>query len=104
MEEQLENKKKSKWGRISSWIKENPWEVTAGLTLFTLYIVEGVILLKANERLGKLEKDNQVLKNENADLRGQIHANEKENHRLGRELGNLNYQLGKSVASKNLIN
>ena len=98
MEEQLVNNKKKK---VIDWIKENPWTVTTMATLFTLSVVEGVMMLKAYDRLGKLEKENQVLKSENLDFRGQIRANERENRRLGRELGNLNYQLGKSVASKN---
>jgi hypothetical protein len=98
MEEQLVNNKKK---RVIDWIKENPWTATTMATLFTLSVVEGVMMLKAYDRLGKLEKENQVLKSENLDFRGQIRANERENRRLGRELGNLNYQLGKSVASKN---
>ena len=96
-----EQKKKKLWSGMVEWIKENPWTATTMATLFTLSVVEGVMMLKAYDRLGKLEKENQVLKSENLDFRGQIRANERENRRLGREIGNLNYQLGKSVASKN---
>jgi septal ring factor EnvC (AmiA/AmiB activator) len=63
-------------------------------------MAEGYYLLKANEKLGNLEKENQSLKGENADLRGQIRATEKENRRLGREIENSYYQLGKKSMTK----
>ena len=90
-----EQKKKNLW----TWIKENPWTAATEVTLFTLSIVEMGMMLKANDRIGKLEKENQSLKGENSDLRGQIHATEKENRRLSHELNNAWYQNGKERAS-----
>ena len=94
MEEQ--KKKRTFW----SWVKDNRMTVGVGLISLIGMMVEGYYLLKANEKLGNLEKENQSLKGENADLRGQIHATEKENRRLGREIENSYYQLGKKSMTK----
>jgi hypothetical protein len=94
MEEQ--KKKRTFW----SWVKENRMTVGVGLISLVGMMAEGYYLLKANEKLGNLEKENQSLKGENADLRGQIHATEKENRRLGREIENSYYQLGKKSMTK----
>ena len=91
---------KEKMNKVWSWIKENPWTVLSEVTLLSLTIGEGVLLLTENERIRELETENKKLKGENLDLTGQIRAEEKENRRLSRENGNLNYQLGKVVASK----
>ena len=93
MEEQ--KKKNGFW----SWIKENSMTVGVGVLSLTLMGIEGYYLLKENEKLGNLEKENQSLKSENAELRGQIHATEKENRRLSHELNNAWYQNGKERAS-----
>jgi FtsZ-binding cell division protein ZapB len=95
MNKMEEQKKKSLW----SWIKENRVAVGVGLLSLTLMGLEGYYLLRANKCIGNLKKDNQTLKGENADLRGQIHATEKENRRLSHELNNTYYQLGKEKAS-----
>ena len=83
-----------------SWVKDN--RMTVGVSVISLIgmIAEGYYLLKANETLGNLKKENQSLKSENADLRGQIHATEKENRRLGKEIENSYYQLGKKSMTK----
>jgi hypothetical protein len=94
MEEQ--KKKRTFW----SWVKDNRMTVGVGLISLVGMMAEGYYLLKANEKLGNLEKENQSLKGENADLRGQIHATEKENRRLGREIENSYYQLGKKSMTK----
>jgi hypothetical protein len=94
MEEQ--KKKRTFW----SWVKDNRMTVGVGLISLVGIIAEGYYLLKANEKLGNLEKENQSLKGENADLRGQIHATEKENRRLSHELNNTYYQLGKKEANR----
>jgi len=94
MEEQ--KKKRTFW----SWVKENRMTVGVGLISLVGMMAEGYYLLKANEKLGNLEKENQSLKGENADLRGQIRATEKENRRLGREIENSYYQLGKKSMTK----
>ena len=94
MEEQ--KKKRTFW----SWVKENRMTVGVGLISLVGMMAEGYYLLKANETLGNLERENQSLKGENADLRGQIHATEKENRRLGREIENSYYQLGKKSMTK----
>jgi cell shape-determining protein MreC len=91
-----EQKKKKFW----LWIKENRITIGVSLISLTLMGIEGYYLLKTNEKLGNLEKENQALKGENADLKGQIHATEKENRRLSHELNNTYYQLGKEKASK----
>jgi FtsZ-binding cell division protein ZapB len=91
-----EQKKKS---RFWSWIKENPMTVGVSLISLTLMGIEGYYLLRAKEDVGNLTKENQSLKGENADLRGQIHATEKENRRLSHELNNTYYQLGKKEAN-----
>lgn len=88
-----EQKKKS---RFWSWIKKNP--VTIGVSLISLTLM-GIELLRAKENIGNLTKENQSLKGENTDLRGQIHATEKENRRLSHELNNTYYQLGKEKAN-----
>lgn len=93
MEEQ--KKKNGFW----SWIKKNPVTVGVILISLTLMGIEGYYLLRAKECIGDLLKENQSLKGENADLRGQIHATEKENRRLSHELNNTYYQLGKEKAS-----
>ena len=92
-----EQKKKS---RFWSWIKENSMTVGVSLISLTLMGIEGYYLLRAKENIGDLSKENQSLKGENADLRGQIHATEKENRRLSHELNNTYYQLGKKEANK----
>ncbi len=94
MEEQ--KKKRTFW----SWVKDNRMTVGVGLISLVGMMAEGYYLLKANEKLGNLEKENQSLKGENADLRGQIHATEKENRRLGKEIENSYYQLGKKSMTK----
>ena len=91
-----EQKKKS---RFWSWMKENSVTVGVSLISLTLMGIEGYYLLRAKESIGDLTKENQSLKGENADLRGQIHATEKENRRLSRELNNTYYQLGKKEAN-----
>ena len=88
-----EQKKKS---RFWSWIKEN--SVTVGVSLISLTLM-GIEVLSAKKKIGDLSKENQSLKGENADLRGQIHATEKENRRLSHELNNTYYQLGKKEAN-----
>ena len=93
MEEQ--KKKNGFW----SWIKENSVTVGVSLISLTLMGIEGYYLLRANKCIGDLKKDNQTLKGENADLKGQIHATERENRRLSHELNNTYYQLGKEKAS-----
>ena len=90
MEEQ--KKKNGFW----SWIKKNP--VTVGVSLISLTLM-GIEVLSAKKKIGDLSKENQSLKGENADLRGQIHATEKENRRLSHELNNTYYQLGKKEAN-----
>ena len=92
-----EQKKKS---RFWSWMKENSVTVGVSLISLTLMGIEGYYLLKAKEDVGNLTKENQSLKGENADLRGQIHATEKENRRLSNELNNTYYQLGKKEANR----
>lgn len=91
-----EQKKKS---RFLSWIKEN--HVTLGVSLISLTLmgIEGYYLLRAKENIGDLTKENQSLKGENSELRGQIHATEKENRHLSHELNNAWYQNGKERAS-----
>ena len=91
-----EQKKKS---RFWSWMKENSVTVGVSLISLTLMGIEGYYLLRAKEDVGNLTKENQSLKGENADLRGQIHATEKENRRLSHELNNTYYQLGKEKAN-----
>ena len=91
-----EQKKKS---RFWSWIKENSVTVGVSLISLTLMGIEGYYLLRAKENIGDLTKENQSLKGENADLRGQIHATEKENRHLSHELNNTYYQLGKKEAN-----
>jgi FtsZ-binding cell division protein ZapB len=93
MEEQ--KKKNGFW----SWIKKNPVTVGVSLISLTLMGIEGYYLLRAKEDVGNLMKENQSLKGENADLRGQIHATEKENRHLSHELNNTYYQLGKKEAN-----
>ena len=93
MEEQ--KKKRTFW----SWIKKNPVTVGVSLISLTLMGIEGYYLLRAKENIGDLTKENQSLKGENADLRGQIHATEKENRHLSHELNNTYYQLGKKEAN-----
>jgi FtsZ-binding cell division protein ZapB len=95
MNKMEEQKKKSLW----SWIKENRMAVGVGLISLTLMGLEGYYLLRANKCIGDLKKDNRTLKGENADLRGQIHATEKENRHLSHELNNTYYQLGKKEAN-----
>ena len=90
-----EQKKKSLW----SWIKENRVVFGVSLISLTLMGIEGYQLLRTNKEIGNLTKENQSLKGENADLKGQIHATEKENRRLSHELNNTYYQLGKEKAS-----
>lgn len=92
MEEQKENK-------FWKWVKENPLTVATEITLLALSIAEGYLMLKENERVGNLGKDNRRLEGENADLKGQLKAVEKENRHLSHELNNLCYQLGKKEAS-----
>ena len=92
-----EQKKKS---RFWSWIKKNPVTVGVSLISLTLMGIEGYYLLRAKEDVGNLMKENQSLKGENADLRGQIHATEKENRHLSHELNNTYYQLGKKEANR----
>jgi FtsZ-binding cell division protein ZapB len=94
MEEQ--KKKRTFW----SWVKDNRMTVGVGLISLVGMIAEGYCLLKANEKLGNLEKENQSLKNENADLQGQIRATEKENRHLTHELNNAWYQNGKDKANR----
>ena len=94
MEEQ--KKKNGFW----SWIKKNPVTIGVSLISLTLMGIEGYYLLRAKENIGDLTKENQSLKGENADLRGQIRATEKENRRLGREIENSYYQLGKKSMTK----
>ncbi len=89
MEEKKNKNKKNHW----SWFKKN-WRTLAEAAVF---ITETAIAWKL---YGDLEKENQKLQSENTDLRGQIYADERENRRLSRENGNLNFQLGKMVASK----
>ena len=91
-----EQKKKS---RFWSWMKENSVTVGVSLISLTLMGIEGYYLLRAKENIGDLTKENQSLKGENADLRGQIHATEKENRHLSHELNNTYYQLGKKEAN-----
>ena len=91
-----EQKKKS---RFWSWMKENSVTVGVSLISLTLMGIEGYYLLRAKENIGDLTKENQSLKGENAELRGQIHATEKENRRLSHELNNTYYQLGKKEAN-----
>ena len=91
-----EQKKKS---RFWSWMKENSVTVGVSLISLTLMGIEGYYLLRAKESIGDLTKENQSLKGENAELRGQIHATEKENRRLSHELNNTYYQLGKKEAN-----
>ena len=92
-----EQKKKS---RFWSWMKENSVTIGVSLISLTLMGIEGYYLLRAKEDVGNLTKENQSLKGENADLRGQIHATEKENRRLSHELNNTYYQLGKKEANR----
>ena len=92
----MEEKKKS---RFWSWMKENSVTVGVSLISLTLMGIEGYYLLRAKENIGNLTKENQSLKGENADLRGQIHATEKENRHLSHELNNTYYQLGKKEAN-----
>ena len=88
------NKKKK------SWFREH-WDVVAvGVISILAEATSYYLYGRLKERCSDLEKENQRLEKENADLNGQIHANERENRRLNRENGNLNYQLGKMVASK----
>ena len=94
MEEQ--KKKRTFW----SWVKDNRMTFGVGLISLVGMISEGYYLFKANEKLGNLEKENQSLKGENADLHGQIRATEKENRHLSHELNNTYYQLGKKEANK----
>ena len=91
-----EQKKKS---RFWSWMKENSVTVGVSLISLTLMGIEGYYLLRAKENIGDLTKENQSLKGENAELRGQIHATEKENRHLSHELNNTYYQLGKKEAN-----
>ena len=93
MEEQ--KKKNGFW----SWIKKNSVTVGVSLISLTLMGIEGYYLLRAKEDMGNLTKENLSLKGENADLRGQIHATEKENRHLSHELNNTYYQLGKKEAN-----
>ena len=93
MEEQKKRKK------VWSWIKENSMTVGISLISLTLMGIEGYYLLRAKEDVGNLTKENQSLKGENSELRGQIHATEKENRRLSHELNNAWYQNGKERAS-----
>lgn len=81
--------KKNHW----SWFKKN-WRI---LVEAAVIIADTTITWKL---YGDLKKEIQKLQGENTDLRGQIYANERENRRLSRENGNLNFQLGKMVASK----
>lgn len=94
MEEQKKRKK------VWSWIKENRMTIGVSLISLTLMGIEGYYLLRAKEDIGNLTKENQSLKGENADLKGQIHATEKENRRLSHELNNAWYQNGKERASR----
>ena len=91
-----EQKKKS---RFWSWMKENSVTVGVSLISLTLMGIEGYYLLRAKENMGNLTKENRSLKGENAELRGQIRATEKENRRLSNELNNTYYQLGKKEAN-----
>ena len=93
----MEEQKKKR--RIWSWMKENSVTVGVSLISLTLMGIEGYYLLRAKENIGDLTKENQSLKGENADLRGQIHATEKENRHLSHELNNTYYQLGKKEAN-----
>ena len=88
--EEKENKSK----KVTSWLKKN-WAV---IVLTGISLLEGYCMIKENVDLGK---EKRRLEGENADLKGQIHACEKENRHLARELGNVNYQFGKLVASTN---
>ena len=92
MEEQKKNWK--------SWIRENYVTIGVSLISLTLMGIEGYCLLRTKETLGNLEKENQSLKDENADLRGQVHATERENRRLSHELNNAWYQNGKDRANR----
>lgn len=91
-----EQKKKSLW----SWIKENPVTVGVSLISLTLVGIEGYYLVKTNREIGNLKEDNQALMNENTDLRGQLRATERENRKLGREIENSYYQLGKKSMTR----
>jgi len=77
-----------------NWIKKN-WKALLGSAIpASIIIVEAIVL-------SKVKSENKKLQDENLELRGQITAGERENRRLSRENGNLNYQLGKLVAKRN---
>ena len=94
MKEEKVNKRK-----FMDWVKDHSVEITSGFISICSIVVGAVMYQKVTREKKVLMKKNQELENENRELRGQVIAGEKENRRLNRENGNLNYQLGK-MASK----
>lgn len=95
MEEQVNKKKK-----FVEWLKENHVLVETALLSLISLTVEGYFLLETKKRCKNLTEENLNLKNENTELRGQIRAVERENRKLGREVENSYYQLGKKSMTK----
>ena len=95
-EEKVNNKR-----TISDWVRNHSVEIVSGVVSISSIVLSIVVCQRVKREGEILKKKNQELENENRELRGQIIAGEKENRRLNRENGNLNYQLGKMAAKQN---
>ena len=87
---------------LKQWLKKNwPSILVSGVSVMAV-AYEYYLITELKRTNDALVAENRDLERKSLDLAGQVRASERENRQLTREIGNLNYQLGKVVSKEHL--